>query len=439
MNAIAGIPYFVAEFDKKGKRTSPSPSLPAGVTDLFVVSHGWNNDKDEAEALYSELFTNFMGVGTAVDLAGRSLAIIGVIWPSKKFDELVAASEQASAGGGGASLGGAGVTDPASLVAVEAKLSTMEDFFAEQPEIERLRRARALLPDLEDKASARREFVAELRGLLDPSAANREDASTRFFKDDGDDIMNRLQIPDQDLDSQLAPAAGATALPTGAAPTVDAGGAAGFKQKVLGFLGAAMNVLNYTTYFEMKARAGTVGKNGVAPLIDALAPSVTRVHLVGHSFGGRVVTAAAAASTTDRIRSMSLLQTAFSHNGFSKQRTGFFRGVVDDGRVRGPILVTHTANDKAVGIAYPLASRLSGDQAAALGDKNDKFGGLGRNGAQKMEPGETIDGALLATGGTYAFSAGKFFNLEATPFIGSHGGVRGREVAYAIRCAVAMS
>ena len=57
--------------------------------------------------------------------------------------------------------------------------------------------------------------------------------------------------------------------------------------------------------------------------------------------------------------------------------------------------MTHTHNDKAVGIAYPLASRFSGDQAAALGDKNDKFGGLGRNGAQKMETGETIDGVLL--------------------------------------------
>ena len=31
-----------------------------------------------------------------------------------------------------------------------------------------------------------------------------------------------------------------------------------------GFKAAAMNVLNFTTYFEMKARAGTVGKNGVA-------------------------------------------------------------------------------------------------------------------------------------------------------------------------------
>ena len=67
-----------------------------------------------------------------------------------------------------------------------------------------------------------------------------------------------------------------------------------------------MNVLNFTTYFEMKARAGTVGKNGVAPLIDRLAPQVQRIHLIGHSFGGRVVTAAAANSTTDKIASHEL-------------------------------------------------------------------------------------------------------------------------------------
>ena len=144
----------------------------------------------------------------------------------------------------------------------------------------------------------------------------------------------------------------------------------------------------------------------------------------------------AAPPLCEKIRSLSLLQTAFSHNGFSKQMSGFFRSVVENNRVHGPILVTHTANDTAVGIAYPLASRLSGDQAAALGDKNDKFGGLGRNGAQKMEAGETSDGVLLDTGGAYNFAAGRFFNLEASKFISGHSDVRGRQVAYAIRCAV---
>lgn len=433
MNAIAGIPYVVAEFDKKGALVGSAPTLPAGVTDLYVISHGWNNDKDDAERLYAELFTNFMAVGTAADLTGRSLAILGIIWPSKKFDELVAASEEAAAGGGGASLGSGGGADPASLALVSAKLDSMEKFFTEPGDLARITKARALLPDLEDKASARREFVAEMRGMLDPSAANRDDASNRFFKDDGNDIMKSLQIDGKDVDTALATPEGGASLPTGVGPTGTTGGAAGFLQKVKGFLGAALNVLNYTTYYEMKARAGTVGKSGVAPLLDALAPSVARIHLVGHSFGGRVVAAAAAASTTDKIRSLCLLQTAFSHNGFSKQMTGFFRSVVDQGRVRGPILVTHTPNDKAVGVAYPIASRLSGDQAAALGDKNDKFGGLGRNGAQKMEAGEAIDAELLDISGAYTFSAGTFFNLEATKFITGHGDVRGPQVAFAIR------
>ena len=34
-----------------------------------------------------------------------------------------------------------------------------------------------------------------------------------------------------------------------------------------------------------------------------------------------------------------------------------------------------TKNDKAVGLAYPLASRINGDKAAAFGDEHDVFGG----------------------------------------------------------------
>ena len=72
-----------------------------------------------------------------------------------------------------------------------------------------------------------------------------------------------------------------------------------------------------------------------------------------------------------------------------------YRSVVDQNRVKGPILVTHTNNDKAVGVAYSLASRINGDTTAAFGDENDKFGGLGRNGAQQMEKDEVVKGDLL--------------------------------------------
>jgi hypothetical protein len=149
-----------------------------------------------------------------------------------------------------------------------------------------------------------------------------------------------------------------------------------------------------------------------------------------------VVTAAAADSKTDKIKSLALLQAAFSHNGFSQK--GFFRGVIENGRVHGPILITYTVNDEAVGRAYPIASRLSGDKTAALGDKNDEYGGMGRNGAQKMSDKELDKKELLLreAGEAYTFGT-RIFNLQADDYIANHGDVRGKQVANAVLCAVA--
>jgi predicted alpha/beta hydrolase family esterase len=433
MSDIAGIPFLEAQFDKKGALQS-GVALPAGVTDLFVVSHGWNNNRDDALALYRTLFGNLAAVGGPDDLSGRSLAIVGVIWPSKKFDELVAASAPPANTGGSAGMPSG---DAHSLAALEDKLRRMKEFFTEPDQQKTLDEVKALLPDLEEKATARAAFVEKIRSLLDRAAADKEDASDTFFNDNGNELMKNLKVDEDDLDEEVAGTGGGASLPLGVHTTgASDGGAAGLKELLSGFKAAAMNVLNFSTYFEMKARAGTVGNNGVAKLMDGLAAQVQRIHLVGHSFGGRVVAAAALGSKNEKIASMSLLQTAFSHNGFSKTKHGFFRDVVDRHRVGGPILVTHTKNDKAVGVAYPLASRISGDRTAAFGDEHDEFGGLGRNGAQQMENGETVAGKLLTAGSAYAFQAGKFFNLEGSEFIQNHGDVTGKEVAYAIRRAV---
>ena len=45
----------------------------------------------------------------------------------------------------------------------------------------------------------------------------------------------------------------------------------------------------------MKDRAGVVGKHGLNPLLRGICAPLARtlrIHLVGHSFGGRLVTAA---------------------------------------------------------------------------------------------------------------------------------------------------
>jgi predicted alpha/beta hydrolase family esterase len=434
-NDIAGIPFLKAEFDEKGAMKGSAPALPAGTTHVYVISHGWNNSDKEASDLYTELFTNFKAVAPATLQAPRRLAIVGVYWPSKKFDEMVAVQSAASsAGGSAAGLGAAAVADPAGEDRLQTKLQNLKDFFKDPVQQQTLEEARALVPKLERDANAREAFVEKLRSLVDASHATRDDASSNFFAADALDLMERLRIEEEDLDLGESGTKGGSAslVPNQAGAGGATGGAAGILEFFGGFKNAAINIVNYTTYYEMKNRAGIVGARGVAPMLDAFPREIRNIHLIGHSFGGRVVTAAAAESKTDMIRSMSLLQAAFSHNGFSQSMKGFFRKVVDEQRIKGPILVTHTKNDEAVGVAYPIASRLAGQVAAALGDENDKFGGLGRNGAQKMNVGEVIKGTLQPVDGNYTFAPGKFFNALADQFIPNHGSVRGREVAYAV-------
>ena len=207
---------------------------------------------------------------------------------------------------------------------------------------------------------------------------------------------------------------------------------------------AARRLLNFTTYYEMKERAGTVGRVGGSVLLRALrhAAPEARLHLVGHSFGARLVTAAASELPpgTSGV-TLTLLQAAFSHNGlaskFDGTHDGAFRRIVSEGRVSGPVLITHTKNDRAVGVAYPLASRLARQKAAALGDEHDPYGGLGRNGAQHTP--EAQPGELLGTGKPYSFTPGKVYNLRADRFIADYGDIASHEVAYALLTAIAAS
>ena len=60
MADIAGRPQWELQFDEKGKVTGGTSvaDLVAGVagrgvTDLFVFSHGWNEDEDSARRLYA--------------------------------------------------------------------------------------------------------------------------------------------------------------------------------------------------------------------------------------------------------------------------------------------------------------------------------------------------------------------------------------------------
>ena len=444
MAEVAGFPYFEVQFTKQGEAFDPREKeavLDAvrgspQIDDLFVVSHGWNNDIEEARALYRGLFGNVRRIldeGGAPALAGRSAAVLGVLWPSKRF------AEKDLTPGGGASLGG-GLEDRA----VQRQLDDLKGTF-DQPDEAVLEEAKQLVPALEGSPQAQRQFVDLIRSVLPRPNDTADDASDTFFDLPGDEVLRLLEPPILPGGGPSGGGGGAGGMglmeEPGAAPM---GGAAGIGDFFSGIVAAAGRLLNYATYYQMKERAGQVGMHGLHPLLRAIkaANSDLRVHLVGHSFGGRLVTAAALGppgSPSTAPASMTLLQAAFSHNAFARdfdgERDGFFRQVVEQGKVAGPILITHTSNDRAVGLAYPIASRIARQDNADLGDADDVFGGIGRNGA--IHTPEAVAGELLSDRGQYAFAPGKLYNLRADALISGHSDVTGPAVAYALLSATA--
>ncbi|MGH6944709.1 MAG: hypothetical protein ACREH6_10880 [Geminicoccaceae bacterium] len=443
MAEISGFPYFEAQFTKKGKPVDPAEPeavLAAArarrIDDLVVVSHGWNNDMADARTLYRALFEQVRGAldaGAAPGLAGRRIAVLGVLWPSKKFadDDLIP--------GGAASFG-----DAVEGQDVQRRLEDLKGTF-DRPDAAPLERAKQLVPHLEGDPRAQREFVNLIRSVLPRPEDTADDASDVFFDLPGDEVLRLLEPPV--LPGGGAPGGGGGALGIGlmeeaAAPPV--GGAAGIGDLFSGITAAARRLLNYATYYQMKERAGKIGAGSLNPLVREIkgAGADLKVHLVGHSFGGRLVAAAALGAPGSRaagLASMTLLQAAFSHNGFALdfdgERDGFFREVVEKGKVAGPILITYTKNDRAVGIAYPLASRFARQDASDFGDQDDIYGGIGRNGA--IHTPEAVRGELLPQGGQYSpLAAGKLYNLRADAFIKDHSDVAGPEVARAMLAAL---
>ncbi len=420
-------PFFPVQFTKEGAVFQQPDvdalmtGLHAGVTDLFVISHGWNNNMDDAKHLYSGLCAQLAAqIGAVPALNSRTYAICGILWPSKKFEdqELIPS-------------GAASLNDAVSEDQLRARVRGLADLIqakgwpmeAPDPTVERqLGSVMQSVGDWADKPAVRKDVVSVIRGLLPAHGADAEDATDRFFSMNADLLVTNLS-------RSLNPPQN---LPQGASAS------------------ALLHLLNFTTYYLMKARAGDVGVKGVKPLIEAirgLRPDL-RLHSMGHSFGCRLVTSAVnALAGGDPLRpnTMTLLQGAFSHNGFASKfdgtNDGAFRQVVAQKKVRGPILITHTRNDKAVGVAYPIASRIAGQTASALGDENDIYGGLGSNGAQtQLTTPERVTGTLLDVGASYPFAGGatssKPYNLKADAFIGGHSDIVKPQVGFAVATAM---
>jgi hypothetical protein len=194
MPELEGFPYFEVQFAKTGEVHDLNESQDLldviahnTVTDLFVISHGWNNDMNEARGLYRSFFRCMRGVLDShppAGLAGRSFAILGVLWPSKKFaeQELIPS-------------GAVSVSSPINEALLLEQVEGLRGIFDVANADAHLDQAKQLVPELEDSPAARREFAEHIRALLPKSREQEGEIPPAFFSVRGDTLMDRLSKP----------------------------------------------------------------------------------------------------------------------------------------------------------------------------------------------------------------------------------------------------
>ena len=183
----------------------------------------------------------------------------------------------------------------------------------------------------------------------------------------------------------------------------------------------------------MKDRAGTVGANGVGPLLKSvLEIGDGRVHLTGHSYGGKVVLSALTVPDHGgkKVHSVLLLQPAVNHLCFAANvqgRVGGYRPALD--RTERPIYTTFSSNDAPLSKFFHLAVRRDGDLAeqriAAAPSQFAALGGFGPGGLEATEM-RTLEILMPGTRYPAADAAHKVYALDggANKRITGHGDVR---------------
>ncbi len=404
---IAGFPFWALTFDENGQPedlTTVNNFIEEvrqqNLSDLFIFSHGWNNDSKMALKLYEGFFAEMQRLLDDSSIPVRrdvTIGTAGVIWPLIKWPD----DEPDDSSGGAASLG-------AEMNGADL-FEELRKIFRTDQEQQILAELSLLLEQGEQSMAALEQFKARLFQLIKQAEPN-------------DSAIDNSAIAIEDIDTEMMFDSLAEDEP---APPSD-GGAAGLFDRFEKLWRGAKAALRVTTYWEMKERAGIVGRNGLGPLIGQLhlaAPEL-KVHLIGHSFGARLVSYALKGlpellvGDKSPVKMLYLLQGAFSHFAFADalpfdgNRKGDLAGMAS--RVDGPLIATYSTKDLAVSQAYRLASLAAGQDAADANDLTYRWQGMGYDGAQEVNA--TIV-EIGKAGTAYPFQPAKWINLDGNRLI----------------------
>ena len=435
---LHGFPFWLITFDKDGRPTKASAIdelvdevNAANLTDLFIFSHGWNNDRTAAMSLYDGFFGEMSKVLHDQTLPKKNpharIGVAGVIWPSILWPDdaaSAAASTVVSGGaGGGVGLGDTGptfVAPPPSPREINVELKKAYADARQQTLVDQLT---AMLERQAQSDEALNDFKDTLAELLasEPTDAPVDQKHPDYAEGAiGGLSESRWRELLDVLGDESARREGSD------------GGGVGLGDPFKKLWAGAKDALRVATYWQMKQRAGIVGRKGLGGIVLtrlARDASETRIHLLGHSFGARLVSFSlsglpqALTRETSPVKSLFLLQGAFSHYAFADRlphdasRSGALKGMAE--RVDGPLMTTHSLKDLAVGLSYPAASFVNQDDAAAAGDRSSRWGAMGHDGAQAV--GAATE-ALAAPGKKYTLEKGRWLNLDGNQVI-VHGGL----------------
>lgn len=404
---------WLLKFDKEGQCTSALTRealverlAQAGDTPVIVFSHGWNNDFDDATELYRNFLLRLQEHIVANNPGMVRPIFIGVLWPSiwLSFDP------------GLYIAGAAAFSDSERRVAAE--LAT------DLPEGPERQRFDALM----SKPGLDAAGVADLSVLLQRALARSAPGVPALAEEGGAPSAHDIAAA---LRAQPEPSAYAQADEDDLAPGGTIGAVRGAQPRPAGLVDYLdpRKALRVASVYKMKDRAGVVGSRGVAELLsDILARAAGSVHLVGHSYGCKVVMSAlAAASAPRKVTSALLLQPAISHLAFAAAvpATGAPGGYAASvAKIDKSLVITYSASDAALHDLFHLALRREADlgelriAGAGAGEPPSPYAALGGYGPRLS--GERLAGRLPEPGVPY--------DLPRTPvplaFDGSAGQVR---------------
>ena len=437
---------YLLRFDKNGRLTSPQTAeafLEASrrSSDVFVFSHGWNNTYDIALRAYRSFIEGYVRQRRDLRLPvppDYRPVLLGVIWPATSFVLPWESGPEIAAGDGSAQS-----------TLDEEMLTLVVDSLPHEDEA-------ALTELIDGRSTLTREDAVRAADLVLSALWADEAPDVDLPRPTGEDFVLSWQALDEVTNGHvdLGGEDDFGSLEDDVGGLGGDGATGGDREDgeplVAGGLSLdPRNLLRAATVWTMKARAGRVGAAGVGPLVRTVLghQPPPRVHMIGHSFGARVVlSAVAAGSIPARVHSMLLLQPAVNRWCFAPRVPGVgvaggYHPVLE--RVVKPILTTFSNRDVALHQAFHLAVRgssLGEPDIAAVGNTH-LYGALGGYGPAGLDDLAVTVPAVAPGSPLYRSSTARVIAidggvvLDGAAAIGGHSDVINEVTAWALHSA----